>query len=32
MEHNMPWDNLEGGDGEGGGMGVWDGVYMYTCG
>ena len=32
MEHHMHWDNPEGWDGEGGGMGVWDGGHMYTCG
>ena len=26
------WDDLEGWDGEGGGRGVQDGGYMYTCG
>ena len=26
------WDDPEGWDGEGGGMGVQDGELMYTCG
>ena len=26
------WDDPEGWDGEGGGTGVQDGEYMYTCG
>ena len=26
------WDDLEGGDREGGGRGVQDGEHMYTCG
>ena len=26
------WDDPEGWDGEGGGMGVQDGEHMYTCG
>ena len=26
------WDDLEGGDGEGGGKDVQDGEHVYTCG
>ena len=28
----VPWDDLEGWDGEGGGKGVQDGEHMYTHG
>ena len=28
---SVHWDNPEGWDGEGGGMGVQDGEHMYTC-
>ena len=28
----VPWDDLEGWDGEGGGRGVQDVEHMYTCG
>ena len=29
---SVPWDDLEGWDGEGGGRGVQDGEHMYTRG
>ena len=28
----VPWDDPEGGYGEGGGSGVQDGEHIYTCG